>query len=569
MSMIRVDRIENRLGEFGFDVDQVIQHQLPFDSTLQYPAGSLGEAIKLAASESTLKEELSEVEGSDLVGYNKDATYQEGTVGSELKSLSIKTGSNQGASKIGFDGTNLYDRFKNVYHVSQFGIVGTSFQENAINEGAKLQAAIDYVAARNGCLLFDARNYYTDRTLVVTGTFRSIKLQGVGTGNSQTSSSAGTTILTNGTYSAIRAEFNVFANENICAEGLCFYNIAMDKLNGGNAIHIVRGNNNSRYISGFVFRDIGIRGFAAGFTWQGMNIENAGLNYFGHTIMDNVSISETGVGFYLLNASLNLFDLKSVLLHSCPYGGIRLERDGAVGAGNGKGSSVTANIHGKSHFEDVGGMFRTQTTRTYGGTGTSEILRSTIRMDGLRHEFCGDTTNPTTGNPFALGVDTDIIITGDVDYGMGYGENAYGVIPSSCTVTSSTPVRLNIVGTGRSLSPRMVNAPIIAKTIANGASATFTVTANELDKPFALKSQVLLSGGQAGFIESMHRGIPNGAKATTSNGSPTSGITAVFGNGSSGDVISLVVTNNSGFTITAELQVENISSCTTYTPSSY
>lgn len=535
------------------------------------------ESDKFASmGDSGLRQDLAGSDGANQVGYSDDETYAEGTVGSKLKEVVADV---SGVAP-------LILKFKDQYHMADWQIEGApDYQTAAPNEGAKLQQAFDDVSSVSGTLIGDAKNYLTDRQLVVDGNFRSFKLQGPGTGNSQTASTGGMTLMTNGLYSAIRAEMNVFANENIRIEGVNFYNIARGGLAGsalytllasaGPAIKVVHGASSARYHSGFVFRDVGIVGYGAGIDFQGLNTADAGLNFFGTVIGDNVSMTDVGYGYLIANASLNLLDLRSPLLHNCPFGGLVLIRDGEVGSGNGRGSSVNCHIGGKPHFEGVGGMFRTQTTRTYGGTGTSEVLRSTITIEGLRHEFCGDTINSETGvptgDPFALGVDTDLIIIGDVNYGMGYQEVAYGAIPASCTVTSSTPVRLNLNG-GRSLSPRMINAPVISRTIANGASTTFTLTASQVDRAYALKSQLLLSGGQAGFIESMHRGMPNGgsgAKSTTSVGSPISGVTVTFGPGSSGDVVSCVVANTTGFTISAELQIENLSGCTILTPSEF
>ena len=270
------------------------------------------------------------------------------------------------------------------------------------------------------------------------------------------------------------------------------------------------------------------------------------------------------------NASLNLLDLRSVLLHHCPKGGVRLEKDGAVGAGNGRGSSVTMHISGKSHFEDGAGMFRTQQTRTFGGSGTASVVRSTIHMDGLLHEFCGASISPTAGDPFLLGVDTDVIVTGDVNYGSGHGEASVPFIGANNTLTSSSPM-IAIMNGGRRLSPHMVSAPIIRRSIANTASTVFTLTTTELASS-ALRSKLILHGGTFGVVEAMHNGSPTGTKNNTVVSGPvpaggTTGVTVTFAAGAAGSVINCTVLNNSGQTISAELQIENLSSCSIITNS--
>lgn len=529
------------------------------DASADLAADSAIEAQSAAASLTGLSDSTDPLKGAGLVARLNGGTVQDAFIANDAS---------KGAAVIPYKKSTLYGRFKNSAHVSDWTILGADLVTTPDNEGAKLAQAVAEVAAGNGTLLFDNRNYLTDRTLIASGAFRSFRLQGAGVGNSQTAGTGGTTILTSGGYRAFRAEFNTFANENCRIEGLNFNNMAQNT-SDYEAISIVRGSANGRYISGFIFKDVGITGFGAGISWQGMNTIDSGLNYFGTTIIDNVHVSDTGAGLALSNCSLNLLDIRSTVFHTCPQGGIRLLRDGAVGAGNGRGSSITAHISGKSHFENVAGMFRTQTTRTFGGTGTSAYLRSTIHMDGLLHEFCGSSIGPTSGDPFVLGVDTDIIVTGDVNYGPGYGEASVPLINPSNTITSSSPIMV-IMNGGISKSPMMVNAPKIRRSVINTGSTNFTIVA-PASANFALRSRLILGDGLLGIIESVHNGNSSGTKYTTSTtpqpSSGASGVTVSFSAGSAGNVIFCSVTNNSGTTIAIELQVDNYSHTTISTPS--
>lgn len=487
--------------------------------------------------------------------------------------LATNDGDAMGAKKIGYKKTTLYGRFKNTVHVSEFGIEGTPARADApaINEGLKIATAVQQVAAVNEELLFDARNYLLDREITVGGNFRSFKLKGAGVGNANTWSTGGTTLITTWGFGAIRVNLDTYVNENFRIEGMTFASSDID-MTGYPAIHVVRGAENGRYVSGFTFKDVSVRGFGSGAVFQGMNIENAGNNYFGTVIMDNFHVINTGIGVVLNNASLNLLDMRSPLFHVCPYGGIRLFRDGLVGAGNGRGSSITAKIGGKPQMEQVGGLFRTQETRTFGGTGTAEILRSKIHIEGLRHEFCGSQVLPTVlGDPWCLGVDTDIIITGDVDYDLGYGEVAFPRVGAGNTISSATPIRAQMDG-GRSLTTKTVNAPTIRRTIVNTAATVISVTTPNPTSHYALKSDLILHGGLLGVIESRHNGQASsiGTKRIASTDAlpppASSGVNVAFDGGASGTVINCTVTNNSGSTIDVELQVENICSLDILTP---
>ena len=524
--------------------------------------GTVQDALAAAASQLAL---LGTTAGAGAIGK---------VGGGHVSDLFVPDEPAKASALIPYKKTTLYGRFKNTAHVSDFGIEGTPARADvaAINEGLKIATAVQEVAAVNETLLFDARNYLLDREITVGGDFRSFKLKGAGVGNANTWSTGGTTLITTWGFGAIRVNLDNYVNENFRVEGLTIASSDID-MTGYPAIHIVRGASNGRYVSGFVFKDVAVRGFGSGAAFQGMNLENAGNNYFGTVIMDNFHVINTGIGVVLNNASLNLLEMRSPLFHVCPYGGIRLFRDGLVGAGNGRGSSITASIIGKPQMEQVGGLFRTQDTRSFGGTGTAEILRSTIHIQGLRHEFCGSEVLPAVlGEPWCLGVDTDIIITGDVDYNLGYEEVAFPRVGLGNTIASDTPIRVQMDG-GRSKTPRTVNAPVIRRTIPNTGSTVIAVTTPDLASRYALKSDLILHNGQLGLVETRHNGKANDVNtkqiaSTSALPAPgTSGVNVVFGNGSDGSVINCTVTNNSGAVIDAELQVENLSSCTILTAS--
>ena len=55
-------------------------------------------------------------------------------------------------------GSVIFSKFKNAYHVGDWGIEGTDLAAAPINEGVKLAQAVADIAAATGTLLFDARN---------------------------------------------------------------------------------------------------------------------------------------------------------------------------------------------------------------------------------------------------------------------------------------------------------------------------------------------------------------------------------------------------------------------------
>lgn len=441
------------------------------------------------------------------------------------------------------------------FNVADYGAVG----DGITDDYAALQSAVNAAAAVNGLVVFDAKNYKISQPITISGTFRSVKLQGVGTGDAITSSSAGTTIVTNGTYNAIVATFNTYANENILIDGICFYNVAQDQTNGGAAIKIVRGASNTRYISGFEFTNIGINGFGSAFDFQGMNTVNADNNFIGRTTLQNVSVTNTGIFFYYANCSLNLLSLYNVDILDCKYGGFRGARDGDVGTGNGKGGILITSLF-KCHFEGVGGgLFRTNTDPTLDSLGNT--LRNSISLYDFTHESCGATVDPVAGEPFVLGLNNDLFFFGKVPYGAAYGEVSVPYLDATSTASSTSPVILQMTG-GQSLSADKINAPILYRTIANGANATLTVTVNE-STAYALQSTLLLSGGQAGIVESLHNGIVGSAPTRTAiAGTPAAGIALTWGTVAGSDAIQLQIANTTGFAITAKLLVTNVSGAT-------
>lgn len=452
-------------------------------------------------------------------------------------------------------GLTYVERINTVINEYHAGAVGGG----STDDHPALQRLINYLIGINGSAKLSANNYYVSEPLVITGSYRTFLLEGAGTGNAQTASSGGTCIVTNGTYSPIVAEFLTFANENIRLKGIGFYNVAQDLVGGGSAIKIVRGASNGRYVSGFVFDDVFANGYAAMFNWQGMNTANALLNYFGNIRMISVNAQNCGIGILQNNCTLNLLTMMDCLFFTCPFGGFKLNRDGDVGSGNGKGSSVIASLF-KCHMEAVGGMFRTQTTTTSDPTPT--VLRSSISLYDFTHEACGATTGPTTGDPFQLGVDTDVYVFGHVVDGLSYLEDTLPTVRDTCTLTSESRMRAVVNAGGKIMSPAKINAPTIKQTIANGANYTFTIAHTDA-LAYAIKSTMLFAGGQSGFLQVMHTGIDSVGRTNTVVGSSIgAGITVTYPAGASTDVVSINVANATGFSLICSLSMENLSNST-------
>ena len=110
------------------------------------------------------------------------------------------------------------------------------------------------------------------------------------------------------------------------------------------------------------------------------------------------------------------------------------------------------------------------------------------------------------------------------------------------------------------MTPGTVNAPILRRTIVNGGSTVFTVPLVE-SMEYGLKSTLILANGAGGVIQSLHAGQWGGAPTRTAiAGAPAAGITLTWGAVAGGNAIQLTVANASGYTYTAELQIENLSS---------
>ena len=439
--------------------------------------------------------------------------------------------------------------------VHTFGAKG----DGVTNDRAPIQACTTWAMGWNGVVRFLGLNYkLTTGIVVADNSFRSVKFEGVGTGNAQTASSGGTCLVVTGNVIPITAAFNVFANENIIIDGVNFYNTTLDQLTNGPAVKIIRGAANSRYLCGLLFRNVGIHGFGAGFAFQGMNTVNADNNFIGSTVFDNVSITVTGIGFLLSNCSLNLVTLSNTVLLDCKYGGIRCERDGDVGPGNGKGSAFIGTLCNKTHFEGVGGMFRTCATEVLNSLG--EVTRSVITLIDFTHENCGESTLPVSGESFQLGVNTDIHVVGNVVPGLSYGEVLLPYLNSTARLWCDSTMRV-IANGGRIMTPRNVNAPVLRRIVADGDSTVITVPLAESTE-YAIRSTLILAKGQGGIVESLHTGVYGSSPTRTQIAASAlgAGLTLTWGAVAGADAIQLTVANASGFTYTAELQIENLSS---------
>lgn len=437
----------------------------------------------------------------------------------------------------------------------QWGCYGNG----ATDDRSFAQNAVDYACSVNGVVTDDlGLNFKLSAPLTIginVPGFRSIRFRGTSTGDAQTASSGGSCFIVAGAINCIVASFLTFANENIVIDGFNFYNTAPNQLSNLYAVKLIRGPANARYISGFVFKNIGIMGFGAGIAFQGMNTAAVENNYFGSVIFDNVSIQSTGYAFALFNCVLNLASFYTVNILDCKYGGIVCLPDGDVGAGNGKGSSINASLF-KCHFEGVGGMFRTQGTATVGVTGT---IRASLSFYDFTHESCGNVTGPVAGEPFAIGVNTDLHFFGYQVRDIPFGEVSLPYLNSTARVYSESPIAMFMNG-GRSMSPKMIDAPIYYRTILNGGFTVITVGISATGA-FALRSTLILANGQGGMIESIHSGVDSGVPTRVAiGGAPAAGITLTWSAVAGAGAIQLRIDNASGFTYTAELQIENLSS---------
>lgn len=468
----------------------------------------------------------------------------------------------------------LIARFQGQIHVSEAGVAG----DGVTDDRAKLKAIIDYAASVNDTVLLDALNYKINAPIVVEpGSWRSFKLKGAGTGNHQTASSAGTCIVTNGTYNAFEVSFDTFANENFRMEGLGFYNAAQDQLGGGAAIKVIRGANNNRYVDDFIFDGVFANGFAAMFIWQGLHKKtdpnpNSGNVFFGRITGRNVSAQNCGYFWLQQNAGCNLVSFTASKAFQCNFGGFVLLPDGDVGPGNGFGSMIRLRWN-DSHDEGVGGMWQTgKGMEPSGGTP----IRSTISRHNSTSEGGGASGTPGTGDPWGLtahdavsapNAGTDIFITGDADYKLPFGQGVLPRLPVGSTLASSSPIRVTNDG-GRILSSDYVNAPRLRQIVAgSGGTATFTLTVGDT-RDFAIETTLIGADGIYGTLRNLHSGRPSTTTTThTGVGALSGGLSVVWGSGGTSDILTATVTNNGGAAAAVDMIVSNLSGASITTES--
>lgn len=451
--------------------------------------------------------------------------------------------------------------------VHHFGAFGTGFA----NDQAAVQACTNWAMTWNGVVRCPGNNYNINTGITVqSDTFRTVKFQGSGTGDAQTASSGGTTFVTNGTSTGITATFNAFVNENILIDGINFYSNAQSQTNGGCAVKLIRGPANGRYLSGFRFTNVGILGYAVGFWWQGMNTANSANNYFGSTTYQNVTITSTGMGHLQQNCSMNLLSFNSTVMLGCRFGAIVCLRDGDVGVGNGLGSMIKATLQGGTHFEGCGGLLRSDTTAVM---DSGQPVRSEFTLIDFTHESCGQAINIDTGlaegEPFGLGINTDIHVLGRVVDGISYGEVTYPYLNSTARLWCSSRMRVMVNG-GKIMTPKTVNAPSIHRSIPTGSNTVITVPIAE-STAYGVKSTLLLANGNGGMVESFHIGQFGGAPTRTQVAASGigAGITLTWGAVAGANLIQLTIANASGYTYTSDLQVENLSSASILMASEY
>ncbi|WP_188826218.1 hypothetical protein [Brucella endophytica] len=232
---------------------------------------------------------------------------------------------------------------------------------------------------------------------------------------------------------------------------------------------------------------------------------------------------------------------------------------------------IRANIH-DGHFEEVGGIFRTQSESTLDESG--QALRSVISLSGrTSREWCGASTDPTTGDPFQLGVDTDIIITGAIDRFTGYGETTLPSIPAKCSINSTSPVYV-VPNGGLLRSPREINAPRLQYTLGpaggGSASVTFSIKSDAafVNADFAIKTEIILANGAYGYREDVHTGRPSTTTVSTPIVNATTTAVAVsFGSGGSDDILTVTLDNQGSLSVPCEVKVVNLSGAAIITQS--
>ena len=441
-------------------------------------------------------------------------------------------------------------------------------RDGVTDDNVALQASFNLAAALSSNVKLSVGQYRTSGTMIKTGGFKSFGVIGAGTGDHTTSPNSGSVIVTSSIQPAFNVTFTEYANENFKIKGVNLYSLPQTRDLAFEAIKLTKANTSGRYISGFTYEDLSINGYGAGFNIQGMYTDNVLNNYWGDFVLRQIRIYNCGAAFKISNAVMNLMSWYDTIFFDCNVGGLVLNRDGAVGAGLGKGSAVILSMF-KCHGEAVAGLFRTQLTSTTDNTGTK--IRSSISLYDYTHEVCGATVTAGTpsGAPYQCGVDTDFKFHGFIDYGLAYKEVALPDIGPNCTISSVTPFKCQLTASSKVLTPTTVNAPRITKTLPASGSVNFTIQGSVASEQFGIKSNILIANGALGLMYNLHTGTLGGAHTNTPLGTSGAGIAITYNTPGSSDLVNVTVANTTAFTFPVEFVTENTSGANISTNSSY
>ena len=246
---------------------------------------------------------------------------------------------NDGSDWIGFEANGVnavarsaQDKMRDFVSVKDFGAVGDGVTDDAT---AITNAAI--AALEDGkSLFFPTGQYYVGSIIQIDNSsypqWSTLSWVGeefvTGSGlfqNNVSGVTAGSVIITDGT-SAVEVTMDNFYNESVRFTNLSFFN----KGAVGLTCAIIVNKNSTSYVRGQEFHKLGFCNFDSCIVFQGQQ-PSINDNYFGPTTIQENFAYKCNVGFYLVNAYVNLFQISNSLYHDCTKYGIQIAANaGAV-----------------------------------------------------------------------------------------------------------------------------------------------------------------------------------------------------------------------------------------------
>jgi len=351
---------------------------------------------------------------------------------------------------------------------------------------------------------------------------------------------AGTTlIMTGGNKPIFSLLLNNFFAENFVFNGINFlhgnfYPAAQPKSTLP-AVYVEKGVTGNvslnRYTTDNLFINCSFVWFAAAVLFKGRYLAPDPLtyNYYGPTKFENCSLVNNTNSVVMEDCTFNYLVFDTCQLFGSDGAGIDIRK--SVG---GTGGTVQATFR-NTLFEGLKGIFRID-----GVVGA----RNSFSFYDCQREFC----QPFSGaSPMGTLTNTDLLFYGMKDKAIAYGEDALIRIDAGNTITSDTPMSVNMFG-GATNSKDQIN--VIAAETSIGVGETKTVQILTTDTTSSARTalgniRVVLNSGASGVVDISSVGQKNGTTYQHAQGVLPSFITIAASN-PAGTLFNFIINNTTG-----------------------